>query len=216
MTPRRAFSAIAAALFTTALAAVPAQASAGDAIAKGSVGTVNATVAGEAVTVDAIAPCDTVGPPQGSSGEVAVDGFVTFTSGTSTCTVNDAGEIASVEVKGGRLRIDALRDHGGPRIRLSSYEARCNTTLTGSSSWVQFSGASGFAVPENLPANHVVTIPGASGQPPLATITLNETIVPSPADGSMTVNLMHVRLFPQGGPDSGDIVVGSVHCAPVD
>lgn len=216
MTPRRTLSAIAAALFTLALAVVPAQASPGDAFAKGSSGAVDATIAGEPVTVDAIAPCDTEGPPQGSSGEVSVSGVVTFASGASECTVNDAGELASVEVTGGRLRVDALRDHGGPRIRLASYEARCHTTLTGSSSWVQFSGASGFDVPEDLPANHVVTIPGEDGEPPLATITLNETIVPSPADGSMTVNLMHIRLFPQGGPDSGDIVVGSVHCAPVD
>lgn len=216
LTPRRALSAIATALFTLALAVVPAQASPGDAVARGAAGTVDATVAGEPVTVDAIAPCDTVGPPQGSSGEVSVAGVVTFASGSTKCTINQAGELASVEVKGGRFRLDALRDHGGPRIRLSSYEARCHTTLTGSSSWVQFSGASGFDVPADLPANHVVTIPGADGEPPLATITLNETIVPNPADGSMTVNLMHIRLFPQGGPDSGDIVVGSVHCAPVD
>jgi hypothetical protein len=216
MTRRRTLSSIAAALCTIALGVVPAQASPGDALAKGAAGSVNATVDGEAVTVGAVAPCDTAGPPQGSSGEVAVTGVVTFGSATSTCTVDAAGELASVEVKGGRLRIDALLDHGGPRIRLYSYMARCNTTLTGSSSRVQFSGASGFEVPSELPANHVITIPGASGQPPLATITLNETIVPSPADGSMTVNLMHVRLFPQGGPDKGDIVVGTVHCAPVD
>jgi hypothetical protein len=216
MTPRLRLSSIAAALLTLVAAAVPAQASPGDAIAKGTVGKATATVAGAPVTVDAIAPCDTEGPPQGSSGEVAVTGFVTFGSGSTKCVVNDAGELASVEVTGGRFRLDALRRHGGPRIRLSSYTVRCHTTLTGSSSWVQFSGASGFAVPSQLPANHVVTIPGAAGQPPLATITLNETIVPSPADGSMTVNLMHIRLFPQGGPDSGDIVVGSVHCAPVE
>ncbi len=216
MTPRLRLSTIAAVLLTLAAGAVSAQASPGDAIAKGTVGTVDATVAGEPVSVDPIAPCDTAGPPQGSSGQVSVDGFITFTSGSSKCTVNDAGELASVEVTGGRFRLDALRDHGGPRIRLSSYTVRCQTTLTGSSSWVQFSGASGFEVPAELPANHVVTIPGEAGQPPLATITLNETIVPSPADGSMTVNLMHIRLFPQGGPDSGDIVVGSVHCAPVE
>jgi len=199
-----------------ALGVVPAQASPGDAVARGAAGSVDATVGGKPVTVDAVAPCDTAGPAQGSSGEVSVTGVVAFGSATSTCTVDAAGELASVEVRGGQLRVDALRAHGGPRIRLSSYLARCNTTSTGSNSQVQFSGASGFTVPSELPANHVITIPGASGAPPLATITLNETIVPSPADGSMTVNLMHIRLFPQGGPDSGDIVVGTVHCAPLD
>lgn len=216
MTLRRTLSTVAATLLTLTLGAAPAHAGPGDAYARGTAGTVAATIEGAPVTVDAVAPCDTVGPPQGGSGDVSVAGVVTFGGASSRCAVDDAGELASVEVTGGRFRFDALREYGGPRIRLASYSARCNTTLTGSSSWVQFSGASGFSVPEDLPANHVVTIPGRGGQPPLATITLNETIVPSPADGSMTVNLMHIRLFPQGGPDRGDVVVGSVHCAPVD
>jgi hypothetical protein len=50
----------------------------------------------------------------------------------------------------------------------------------------------------------------------MATVTFNEVIVPSPPDGSMTVNLMHIRMFPLGGPASGDAVVGAVHCAPAD
>ena len=53
------------------------------------------------------------------------------------------------------------------------------------------------------------------GQPPLATVTFNETIVPSPPDGSMTVNVMHIRSSRRAGPNTGDVVVGSVHCAPV-
>jgi hypothetical protein len=49
----------------------------------------------------------------------------------------------------------------------------------------------------------------------MATVTFNEAVLPSPEDGSMTLHLMHIRVFPQGGPTSGDAYVGTVHCAPV-
>ena len=40
-------------------------------------------------------------------------------------------------------------------------------------------------------------------------------LLPDPADGSMTVNLMHVWLFPEGvALAHGEVVVGTVHCAP--
>jgi len=206
------------AMTVTALVAAPAQAAPGDAVAEGSVGSVNVQLDSEPITVDPIAACHSDGPPQGSSGTVAVEDFVTYTNGTSTCTVDDAGEIASVEVSGGRFRLDGLRDFGGPRIRLSSFTARCDTTLTGSSSSIRFSGLSGVSVPSDLPPNYQVTIANpTAGQPPLATVTFNESIIPNPPDGSMTVNVMHIRLFPQGpGENTGDVIVGAVHCAPVD
>ncbi len=194
-----------------ALAVVPAQASPGDAVAEGWAGSVTI---GD-VTVEPIAPCSTEGASEGQSGEVSVPNVVTYASGTSTCTVDDAGEIAKTTVTGGRFRFDALRQYGGPRIRLSSFSARCETTLTGSSSSIQFSGLSGVSVPSQLPSNHVVTIPGGPNGKPKATVTFNELVLPSPPDGSMTVHLMHIRMFPQGGPTSGDAYVGTVHCSPV-
>jgi hypothetical protein len=216
MTLRRTLCTATLALTGTLLVTVPAQAAPGDAVASGSAGAVHLQQGGAPVVVDPIAPCETGGQSQGSSGQVAVPNVATYNNNASTCTIDEAGEIASVEVTGGSFRFDALRAHGGPRIRLASYTAKCNTTLTGSSSSIQFSGLSGVDVPEQLPANHVVTVPGANGAPPIATVTFNELIVPSPADGSMTVNLMHIRMFPQGGPVSGDATVGTVHCAPVD
>lgn len=200
------------ALFLTA----PAQAAPGDAVATGSAGAVSIQKNGETTTVDPVAPCSTEGTQQGTEDELTVPGVVTFTDVDTTCTVDDAGEIAKTTVTGGRFRLDALRQYGGPRIRLSSYTASCETTLTGSNSSIRFSGLSGVSVPDQLPSNHVVTIPGAAGGPPIATVTFNEAIIPSPPDGSMTVHLMHVRLFPRGGPASGDAYVGTVHCAPVD
>jgi hypothetical protein len=211
MTLRRALSVAVLTTAGLAFAVVPAQASPGDAVAEGWAG---AVTIGD-VTVEPIAPCSTEGAPAGQAGEVSVPNVVTYSSGTSTCTVDDAGEIAKTTVTGGRFRFDALRQYGGPRIRLSSFTAKCETTLTGSSSSIQFSGLSGVSVPSQLPSNHVVTIPGGPNGKPKATVTFNEVVLPSPADGSMTVHLMHIRMFPQGGPTSGDAYVGTVHCSPV-
>lgn len=194
-----------------AFVVAPAQASPGDALAEGSAGALSI---GQ-TTVEPIAECSTEGELSGQSGEVAVPNVVTYSSGSSTCTVDEAGEIAKTTVTGGRFRFDALRQYGGPRIRLTSYTAKCETTLTGSGSSIQFSGLTGVSVPSQLPSNHVVTIPGGPDGKPMATVTFNEALIPSPADGSMTVHLMHIRMFPQGGPTSGDAYVGTVHCAPV-
>jgi hypothetical protein len=194
-----------------ALVAVPvAQAAPGDAVADGNAGSAQI---GQ-TTVAPIAPCTTEGVLEGANSDTTVPNVVTYSGSKSTCAIDDVGEIASVAVTGGRFRFDALRAYGGPRIRLSSYSAKCNTSLTGSSSSFQFSGLSGVSVPSQIPPNHVVTIPGA-GNKPMATVTFNETVIPSPPNGGMTVNLMHIRMFPQGGPVAGDAYVGSVHCSPV-
>jgi hypothetical protein len=202
---------------TTLLVTVPAQAAPGDAVAAGDAGSVSILRDGVAVEAGPIAPCRTDGPATGSVGETVVPAVASFTNSTATCTIDDAGELASVVVTGGAFRFDALREHGGPRLRLSSYTARCDTTRTGSTSNIEFAGLSGVAVPADLPANYVVTVPGVGEDaPPVATVTFNEVLLPSPVDGSMTVHLMHVRMFPEGGPVTGDAYVGTVHCAPAD
>jgi hypothetical protein len=192
------------------LVAAPAQAAPGDAVATGNAG---AVTIGQTV-VPPIAPCATEGTPQAANNEVSVPNVVTFSGSQSVCTIDDVGEIATATVTGGRFRFDALRQYDGPRIRLTSYTAKCNTTLTGSNASFQFSGLSGVSVPAQIPPNHVVTIPGEPGKPK-ATVTFNETVVPDPPNGGMTVHLMHIRMFPQGGPTSGDAYVGTVHCSPV-
>lgn len=211
MTFRRTLSVACLIVAGLAFVVAPAQAAPGDAVAEGSAG---AATIGQ-VTVEPIAPCSTEGELQGSAGEVAVPNVVTFAPSSSTCAIDDAGEIATTTVTGGRFRFDGLRQYGGPRIRLTSFTAKCETTLTGSSSSIRFSGLSGVSVPSQLPSNHVVTIPGGPDGKPKATVTFNEALLPDPADGSMTVHLMHIRMFPQGGPTSGDVYVGTVHCSPV-
>jgi hypothetical protein len=202
---------------TTLLVTVPAQAAPGDAVAAGNAGSVSIKHGDQVVTMAPIAPCESDGVLSGSVGDASVPKVASFTNSTSACTVDELGEVATAEVKGGAFRLDALNRYGGPRIRLTSYSVKCGTTLTGSSSSMELKSLTGVKIPAQLPANHVVTVPGAtSAAPPIATVTFNEMITPSPADGSMTVHAMHVRLFPQGGPASGDAYVGTVHCAPVD
>lgn len=197
--------------------ATHAQAADEVAVAAGSIGAVDVVLDGEVVEVDPIAECATGDTAEGSSGGVEVEDFVSYDGGETTCAIDPETGFATAEVSGDRFRMDGLRQYGGPLIRMSSFTATCSTTETGSNAQVWFRGLTGIPVPPQLPANHVVTIPGpGTGAPPLATVTFNESIVPDPPDGSMTVNLMHIRLFPQGPADEvgGDVIVGQVHCAP--
>ncbi|MFL6118354.1 hypothetical protein [Actinophytocola sp.] len=211
MTPRRTLTVACLGALGLALSTVPARAAPGDAVAAGDAG---AATVGQTV-VTAIAACTTESTPQAEGPEVAVPGVVSYSNGRSQCAIDDAREIATVTVTGGQFRFEALRDYGGPTIRLSGYTANCETTQTGSKSSFRFSGLSGVTVPSDIPTNYVVTVPGGPDGKPMATVTFNEQHVPDPPDGSMLEHLMHIRMFPEGGPATGDAYVGTVHCAPV-
>ncbi|HEY7597056.1 MAG TPA: choice-of-anchor P family protein [Actinophytocola sp.] len=196
----------------------PAQALPEEALASGTIGSVEATYGGDPVQVEPLAACDTQDVQVADSASHVERGFLEFGRGSSSCTRDADTGVASAEVTGELFRLDALRAYGGPRIRLTDYTVECATTENGSSASFHIGGLSGLAVPSRLPPNHVVTVPGSEpAAPPLARVTLNETVVPDPPDGGITVNLMHVRLFPDGGSQGdlgGEIVVGSVHCSP--
>jgi len=211
MTLRRTLTVACVSALGMALMTLPAQAAPGDAVAEGNAG---ATTIGQ-TTVPPIAPCSTEGELGATNSEASVPNVVTYSNSKSVCTIDDVGEIATVTVTGGRFRFDALLQYNGPRIRLSSYTAKCETTLDGSKSSFQFSGLSGIKVPSQIPSNYVVTVPGGPDGKPKATVTFNETHAPNPPDGSMTVHLMHIRMFPEGGPTAGDAYIGTVHCSPV-
>jgi hypothetical protein len=196
--------------------ASPAQAVPEEAIASGSVGSVDAAYNGEPVASGPLAECASNGENAADSTGYKVRGFLEFGRGSSTCTLGDDG-VAAAEVNGKLFRLDALRPSGGPLIRLTNYSAECATTENGSTASFHIGGLSGITVPAPLPPNYTATIPGRGpGAPALAKIVFNESIVPDPPDGSMTVNIMHVHLFPDGGSDTvgGEIVVGSVSCSP--
>ena len=194
-----------------------AQALPEEGLASGTSGSVDATRNGAAVQVGPLAVCDTQGAETGTSGGVLKSGFLEFGPSRSTCTVSATTGVARATVHGDLFRLDALRSLGGPRIRLTDYNVTCSTTANGSSASWQVGGLSGITVPPQIPPNHVVMVPGrTSGAPPMAKVTMNETIVPDPPDGSMTVNIMHIELYPEGGNSnlSGHIVVGSAYCSP--
>lgn len=195
----------------------PAQAADWEAVATGSLGSADLLVDGAPVGIEPIAPCDSEDVTSGYSAGAEIEDVVEFAGGPTTCTRDESNGVATAEVTGGRFRLDGLRPYGGPRIRMRSYSATCETTETGSRASFQFSGLTGLEVPSTIPVNHKITIPGRRpGAKPLARIILNEKIVPDPPDGSMTVNIMHIKLFPRGPANRvrGDIVVGSVSCAP--
>jgi hypothetical protein len=197
-----------------AVAPSPALADQPAAVGTGTVGTVDVVVGGQAVRSGLIAPCLTGTTAGNQTDSIAVGQDTWFGSATTSCTRNPDGT-ASTRVSGQRFETTILARFGGPVIRAKTFTADCDTVENGSRGRIALSGVTGVTVPSNIPVNYEVTIPGtAPGAPPMAVVVVNESIVPSPSDGSLTTNAMHIRLFPQGGPASGNILVGSASCAP--
>jgi hypothetical protein len=198
------------------LAAVPATARADETTATGagSVGAMHVTVGDQTAHEDPIAPCVVGGTGENRTDPVTVGMTTRYGLGETSCTRNSDGT-ASVQVTGSRFDTTLLRQFGGPRITVRTYQAGCTTTANGSNGSMELGSATGFTVPDSIPPNYTITIPGrAEGDPPLADIVLNELVVPHPPDGSLVTNALHIKLFPQGGPAAGDILVGSAACDP--
>ena len=156
------------------------------------------------VHIDPLAPC--AGATSASTASTlgaTASGFVSFGGGSTTCGPG------TVTVSGKKFRFDWMKDHGGPVIKLAGFSVTCTATESGSRSSIKLTGLSGIKAPNPIPPNYTVTIRD------LARVVLNETIVPDPPDGSMTVNLMRIKLFPDSvGFNNGEITVGTVHCSP--
>ena len=70
----------------------------------------------------------------------------------------------------------------------------------------------------SLTVDYTIPVKAANGHL-LANVILSEVILPNPNDGSITLNMVHIILFPNGTPPgttsmSGDIYVGSTACSP--
>lgn len=198
------------------LAAVPATAQADEVTATGagSVGALHVTVGDQTAHEDPIAPCVVGTTEKNRTDPVAVGAATRYGLGETSCSRGSDGT-ASVEVTGSRFDTTLLRQFGGPRITVRTYKAGCTTTTNGSNGSMELGSVSGFTVPDTIPPNYTITIPGrAEGDPPIADVVLNELVVPHPPDGSLVTNALHIKLFPQGGPASGDILVGSAACNP--
>ncbi|WP_020670741.1 hypothetical protein [Amycolatopsis nigrescens] len=182
--------------------------------AAGWVGEAELTVGGRQVHAAPIAPCETGGTLSNESRGTKVGSSTEYGRGTSTCARNSDGT-ATALVTGQRFETRVLEQFGGPAIKVRTYSARCDTTQSGSRGSVELGNAEGITVPSSIPANYTQTIPGrAAGDPPMATVVINELITPSPPDGSLSTNAMRIKLFPEGGPAEGEIVLGAATCDP--
>ncbi|WP_072476727.1 choice-of-anchor P family protein [Amycolatopsis australiensis] len=175
-------------------------------------GSLDVTVDNEHVVTGELAKCTADGPygartQGGATGDVAVFGI-----GESGCGRSDA--VAIAQASGHRFETTVLRRYGGPVLSVRTYSAKCATTATGSLGEVSIGAVDGITVPAQIPPNHRIVIPGGPAGTALATVILNETVTPQPPDGSLVTHAVHIELFPQGGPASGDIYLGTAACDP--
>lgn len=172
---------------------------------------------GHPIPVAPVGPCSLTGQQQGSSNGATKDGIVSYGSATSSCGRDSKAHTSSSLAKGTNFALSALQNYGGPLIRMAAYQVNCAATLNGTNASWSFSGLTGVTVPTRIPQNYTVQIKSAGKL--LANVILNEVTLPNPNDGSITLNLMHIVLFPNGTPDhtvpmSGDVYVGSTACSP--
>jgi len=179
----------------------------------GSAGSVDVLADNQHVVTGELARCDADGPASARTLGGAAGQIAQFSFGGTVC--GRKGPIADVQAGGQRFESGFLTRYGGPRLKVRTYSAGCATTTdSGSTGSMSIGEVSGFLVPSSIPANYRITVPGGAAGTALATITLNETVTPTPADGSLVTHAVHVKLFPQGGPASGDIYLGTAACNP--
>lgn len=211
----RRVSIISAAVVCLAALPVPALAAQPIALGTGAVGAVDLLVDARPAQAAPIAPCVAGSRPENQTDPVDVGPSTSFGSARTTCTSAPDGTV-HVDVSGQRFATNVLSRFGGPAIRARTFESSCDTTADGTSSGrIGLSGVSGLTVPQSVPANYTVFVPGiAPDTRPMAVVVLNEVTARVPSDGSLAITAMHITLFPQGGPASGEIVVGRAACAP--
>lgn len=208
---RRVGAGAVAVVAAMALTAVPAEATP---LGQTSLGSVDVTRDGHAVTVPPIAQCDVTADQQNSSNGTHAHGVATFGAGNTTCTKDAGAKTATMQATGNSFDLTALTPYGGPEIKLATYSASCSATATSTTAAFQFSGLQGVTAPKPIPANYTATVGPADA--PQARVVFNEVIQAQPNDGSVTINMLHITLYPNGdGPLSGDVIVGHAACSPV-
>lgn len=183
-------------------------------LASASVGRVNMIVGGVAIHTMPIADCATGATTDAMTLGVNAGTTTSYGLSESHCTRGSDG-MASARMSGTRFETTVLARYGGPVIEVRTFGARCETTANGSRSYVSLGGVQGISIPQTIPANYTITVEGTEQQNrPVARIVLNELVAPTPPDGSLTVHTMRIELFPEGGPASGEIIVGTASCDP--
>ncbi|MCE6993387.1 hypothetical protein LZG04_00975 [Saccharothrix sp. S26] len=212
----RRVGAVASALVLGLVAAAP-PASAANPAGVASVGSAEFTKAGTRVTVAPLAPCAVDGRTSNSSEAVSRTG-VRFGPGTSSCATAvvdpDHGTTRTTsEADGTEFELSALVSAGGPRLRVARWKVTCTGTESGTSAGWAADGLQGFSgLPEQITPNYVHEVKAGNGAV-LATATFGETILPDPNDGSIAMNMLHLR-FTEASGLTGDVVLGSTACSP--
>lgn len=175
-------------------------------------GAIDVTIDNEHIVTGELAKCTVDGPysartPGGETGDIAVFGV-----GETGC--GRSGAVSVAQASGHRFATSVLKRFGGPALSVRTYSAKCATTETGSLGEVAIGAVEGITVPAQIPPNDRIVIPGGPAGTALATVILNETVTPQPPDGSLVTHAVHIKLFPQGGPASGDIYLGTAACDP--
>lgn len=182
------------------LGAMPASAAPGDGSAYAV--DVAVTLLGQpAVNVGPLAPSNTGGPTEASLASVNVPGIVSAGVVTSQAVLNEeTGEVhAEADVANVNIGLAALTGSIG------AVEATCDATQSGTTGSTTLANVQlpGVSVPVNPAPNTTINLP-------LVSIVFNEQI--ENADGSLTVNAVHIRLNALVG--MGDIVLASATCGP--
>ncbi len=203
---------------TTLTGTLTAAASPSTVAGTASAGSAHVVRNGHTFAVPAVGPCGLTGSAHGSSQGVTEFGIVTYGPASSTCSTDQTAHTSKVVANGTGVTVSALQSYGGPQIKIAGYQVSCSATTGGTNAAWQFSGLTGITVPQQIPNNYTVPVKSTNGSL-LANVVLNEVILPNPNDGSITLNMMHVVLFPNGTPTgmipmSGDIYVGSTACSP--
>lgn len=181
--------------------------------ASASVGSLDVEIGNEHVVTGEMAECSVDGPLTARTAGGITGDFARFGGGDSLC--GRIGTVSVGEASGRRFETTLLKRYGGPVIKVRTYKAKCSTTEDGSLGYIEFGDIVGFTLPESIPQNYRVTISGGKGGTALASLTVNETIIPTPPDGSLVTHMLHIKLFPQGGgPAKGDIYLGTARCNP--
>ncbi len=201
-------------LATALVTGGPATASAEPApsTASASVGSLDVEIGNEHIVTGELAECDVDGPVNARTAGGITGDFARFGGGDSTCGRTDTVSVG--RATGRRFETTLLKRYGGPVIKVRTYVAKCSTTKDGSLGYIEFGDIVGFSLPESIPQNYRITISGGKGGTALASLTVNESITPTPPDGSLVTHMLHIKLFPQGGPAKGDIYLGTARCDP--
>ncbi|WP_233158007.1 choice-of-anchor P family protein [Actinokineospora bangkokensis] len=166
----------------------------------------------QGLTVDTgrLAPSSTAGPTEASVVDVPLAGLVRAKAVTSSSVASRAGVHSTAAIVDASLPVLAALAGGTPTVRTLASE--CTATpagVTGSATVVDLDLAGLGRLPLDGSPNQRLGIPG------VLELVVNEQV--TAADGTLTVNALHLRLL--GGPaaqlGSGDVILASSTCGRV-